>query len=131
MEENIFKYGDFEGILDNSDYMQMETWERGAERFNEMLEDIQQIGKASELWRTLVLCITDEIIDPLFGDGTSALMFGDKITSGMTVLDAFMSLAELAAQNNFATIDKLGDMKKRVTSTTGNRAARRAPTVKR
>lgn len=130
VQENFFKYGEFEGVLDNSDYEQMEAWENGFQQFTQTLEDIESMEKQSDLWRAIVLCITDEIIDPLFGEGSANEMFGNRITSGMTVLDAFICLAEKAVEQNFETVERLDDMKKRITNATGNRQTRRVP-VKR
>lgn len=120
--ETIFKYGEFEGIFDVSDYEQLEAFENGIEALTAISGANSEEKRTSELFREQAYCITDEIIDPVFGDGASGIMFGDRITSLMVLIDAVCELI-LFAENQ--GVEMTVDVSNIKTKLAGNRASRR------
>lgn len=122
-ELQAFRYGDFEGVFDPSDYVQLEAFETGTDQFIKQADEAGKATKASEQFRILVLSLTDDVFDPIFGDGASRLLFGDQITSFSVVIDAFDQLISYIQEQGVEIKDTLQSIIKKYE---GNRTTRRS-----
>ena len=117
--KKVFKYGDFEGIIDTSDYIFMEKLE-AAQAALDADTDLTGLDTESARIKKVILA-AGNFFDTLFGEGTANKAFGattsmDATLNAMTALSA--AIKEQSA-TSVKTYNALGKYKP-------NRAQRRA-----
>lgn len=116
----LFKFGNFECEIDTSDCGFMELFETKSLELAEASEKTQKDGKRSDVIKAMS-ALSFSYFDALFGEGTAALMFGDKVN--LRLCDAAMfALCDAIMEDQKAYNN---EVKASLASRQGNRAQRR------
>lgn len=89
----VFKYGDFEGILDVTDYVVVERFEKAFNACSKVLRSARQINSESQTYKKIVLTIAKVFEDTFDDENASNKILGSS-TSAAEAIKALYELVD-------------------------------------
>lgn len=118
-----FEFGEFKTEFDNTDVNFAEKYEKASETYNDEILKTPKTGRGSEQYKYMCDAVR-RFFDSLFGDGTGALMFGERFSVEECAV-AFKLLIEKVRDVSF-TLEKM-----RISDAPLNREQRRLAAKKK